>query len=289
MKDFFLSFLNSPHFKYTLIIVISLFVAAIASKIIKRLLKTYFELSSQKLKNDATSYKFIRNTVGFLVYMIAIIFIFYFIPKLKALGLTLLASAGIFTAIIAMASAQAFSNIISGIFIVIFKPFRVDDRIKIGEKYIGTVEDITLRHTVIKDFENQRIIIPNSIISSQTVLNVSIIDESVCNFLEIPVPFDADLDIVKQIILDSTTKHKHFIDKRTPEEKEEKVDIVPIRITGFVGYLINVRANIWTENATKGFALKCDLREEIVKKLRELNIFVSLPAQEVIVKNKHTT
>ena len=49
------------------------------------------------------------------------------------------------------------SNIISGIFIVIFKPFRVDDLVTVGEKLRGKVEDITLRHTVIRDFENKSI------------------------------------------------------------------------------------------------------------------------------------
>ncbi len=282
-SDFILNFSN-PYLKYLLIISITFLLAAIVAKIIKRLLQKYFESSSKILKNDSTSYKFVKNAVGLLIYIVAIIIIFYLIPELKALGLTLFASAGIFTAVIAMASSQAFSNIISGIFIVIFKPFRVDDRIKIGEKHIGIVEDITLRHTVIKDFENQRIIIPNSIISSETILNISIVDEAVCNFLEIPVPYNADIDEIKKIIIECTKKHENFIDKRTEEEKEKEVEAVSIRITGFTGSLINLRVNAWTENAAKGFVLKSELREEIIKKLRELKIFIPLPTQGIVLQ-----
>jgi len=71
----------------------------------------------------------------------------------------MLAGAGILAVAVGFASQAALSNIISGVFVVIFKPFRVGDRLKINE-LTGVVEDITLRHTVIRDLENKRIIIP---------------------------------------------------------------------------------------------------------------------------------
>ena len=86
--------------------------------------------------------------------------IFYSIPPLKEIGITLLASAGIFAAILGLASQQAFSNIISGIFIVVFKPFRVGDNIEINNNR-GIVEDVTLRHTIDeqKDKSDPKVII----------------------------------------------------------------------------------------------------------------------------------
>src|SRR3990172_8509923 len=105
----------------------------------------------------------------------------------------------IIPAIVGFASQQAFSNIISGIFIVIFRPFRVNDIIKVGSLDAGMVEDITLRHTVIRSFENRRLISPNAVISEQTVLNSSIIVEKVCLFLYIGISFDSDVD--KTIII----------------------------------------------------------------------------------------
>lgn len=93
------------------------------------------------------------------------------------MGATLFAGAGIFAAIIALASQQALSNIISGIFIVISKPFRVGDYIELSILHRGTVEDITLRHTVIRDIQNNRIIVPNSKINSETIVNYHLNDE----------------------------------------------------------------------------------------------------------------
>jgi small conductance mechanosensitive channel len=121
------SFLALPYVKYSLITVIALLVAFVISKILRILIDRFIKLSSKKLKVDHTQFNFLKNAVTFIVFMIAIIFIFYSIPKLKALSLTLFAGAGILTAIALFASQQAFSNIVSGIFIVIFKPFRVND------------------------------------------------------------------------------------------------------------------------------------------------------------------
>ena len=65
---------------------------------------------------------------------------------------------------------EATANLVSGVFISLFKPFGIGDRIKLSDKQIdGVVEDISLRHTIIRTFENTRIVVPNS------VLNLSLI------------------------------------------------------------------------------------------------------------------
>ena len=56
--------------------------------------------------------------------------------------------------------------------------------------YAGMVEDITLRHTVIRDFENKRIIIPNSVISSEIVVNPDFAEDKVCKYIEVGVSYD---------------------------------------------------------------------------------------------------
>ncbi len=105
-----------------------------------------------------------------MAFLLSLLIMTQFVDELQTISTGIFASAGIFAAIIGFASQQAFSNIVGGIFIVIFKPFRVGDFIQVGTN-IGNVEDITLRHTVIKDLQNKRIIIPNSVISTETIVN----------------------------------------------------------------------------------------------------------------------
>ena len=105
----------------------------------------------------------------FLIYTIGIIAIIYSIPSVNHIGKTLFVLTTASSAILGFASQQAFSNIMDGIFLVLFKPFRIGDLTKVGTLNEGYVEDITLRNTVIKDFGNKRIVIPNLLISTETI------------------------------------------------------------------------------------------------------------------------
>ena len=151
--------------------VIVLVVAFLLGRIVRFVVGRFFKAAARKLKVDPTRYNFFKNASDFIILLIAIVIIFRSIPSLRLLGNTLLTGAGILAAIVGFASQQAFSNIISGIFLVIFKPFSVGDRVKIGQLYNGDVEDITLRHVIIKDFENKRIVIPNTVISNEVIVN----------------------------------------------------------------------------------------------------------------------
>ncbi|MGB5238969.1 MAG: mechanosensitive ion channel domain-containing protein [Flavobacteriaceae bacterium] len=136
---------GNKYLDYIILVVAILLVAFIILKILRYLLGKFLKRSSKDLNVDPTQYYFLKNALSFVIYLAAIIVIMYSIPELKQLGVTLFAGAGILAAIIGFASQSAFANIISGIFVVIFKPFRVGDTVEISKQYFGTVEDITLR------------------------------------------------------------------------------------------------------------------------------------------------
>ena len=115
---------------YILLVVITLAIAIVLSLIIRKLLSAYINNYAEKLKTDPTNFLFIKNSVGFIIYSAAIIFIFIKIPYLKSLGTAIFAGAGILAVVIGFASQSALSNIISGIFILIFKPVKVSDIIE---------------------------------------------------------------------------------------------------------------------------------------------------------------
>ncbi|MFN8886453.1 MAG: mechanosensitive ion channel family protein, partial [Cyclobacteriaceae bacterium] len=160
-----------------LFIITVLVIVFIISRILRFVVGRFIRGAAKKLKVDPTRYNFFKNAVDFILLFIATVIIFRSIPSLRTVGTTLLTGAGVLAAIVGFASQAAFSNIVSGFFLVIFKPFSVGDRIKIGQLYTGDVEDINLRHTTIKDFENRRVIIPNAVISNETIINSTIIDE----------------------------------------------------------------------------------------------------------------
>jgi small conductance mechanosensitive channel len=279
---------QTDYVKYGLIIVGALVAAYILSKILRTLFTKFLQLASSKLNVDPTHYSFLNNLISFVIYLGAFIFIFYTIPGLRALGVTLFAGAGVAAAVILFASQQAFSNIINGIFIIVFKPFRVGDIIKVGTLNIGKIEDITLRHTVIRDFENRRIIIPNSVIGSETLINSSIRDELICNFVEFGISYDSDINKAIQIIRDEAMKHPNYVDNRTREEKKNNVHPVMVRVIGFGDSSVNLRAFIWSRDHTSGFILKCDLFKSVKERFDREGVEIPFPYRTIVYKKDIT-
>lgn len=259
--------------------------ALLVTKIFRRIMHRYFEQSSHTLKVDPTRYKFFKNAVSFIIFLLAFIIIFYIIPELRTLGVSLFAGAGILAIIIGFASQAAFANIISGIFIVSSKPFRVGDYIKISDEFFGTVEDITLRHTVIRNNENRRIIIPNSVINNQTIINSNIVDEKVCSLIELGISYDSDIDRAIAIIQEETKKHPLFLDNRTEDEKETGVPEVVVRLMGFGESSVNLRAYAWAATSFDGFVMRTDLFKSIKKRFDREGIEIPFPYRTIVMKN----
>lgn len=259
--------------------------AFIVSLIIKFSIGRFVRIASLKLKVDPTKYKFLKNAVDFFVYLIAIIIIFKSVPELNTFGNGLLASAGIIAAIVGFASQSAFSNIVSGIFLVIFRPFSVGDRIKVGQLYTGDVEDITLRHTIIRDFENKRIIFPNTVISSEVIINSTTSDERVCMFVEVGISYSSSIDKAMKIMQEEAQQHPFFIDNRTREDVVALVPAVTVRVINLAESSVQLRASVWAKDPSTGFALKCDLLKSVKERFERENIEIPFPHRVVIMKN----
>lgn len=274
---------------YGILAIIILVGAIILSSIILFFLNRFFERSSRLLKVDPTNYRFFKNGVRLTIISLAIFSIFYIIPEFHALGITLFASAGIFAAIAGFASQAAFSNIVAGIFIVIFRPFRVGDFLEFSNQPAGIVEDITLRHTVIKTFQNRRIVVPNSIISAETLMNSSLSQEAICQFIEIHVARDADVDRALAIMQEEAMKHPEFLDKREPYEKDMEIHPVETRIVEITESGVKLRAYVWALGPIEAFALKTDLFRILLQRFRQEGIEIPYPYRTVIVKNNPAT
>ncbi len=242
----------------TLVVCIVLIGAYILSTFLRVVLNRLVKLASETLMIDATRFNFFKNAVSFTIYTVAVIIICYTIPPLRQIGNTLFAGASILAAIFGFASQQAFSNIISGIFIVIFKPFRVGDSIKVGTDS-GTIEDITLRHVVMKGAENQRIIIPNSVISNQTIINATIVDEKVCVSVDVTVDYQNSPEKIMSLMTAIALSHPNMIDNRTVEQREENKPIITTRIIQMTEQGILLRTNVWARDANASVNMKSDL------------------------------
>lgn len=275
----------SKYWEQIIFALTTLFIAFVIGRIIRSVLGRFIKASAKKLKVDPTRYNFFKNAVDFIIFLIAIIIIFRSVPALHSFSSTLLTGAGVLAAIVGFASQSAFSNIISGIFLVIFRPFSVGDRVRIGQLYNGDVEDITLRHTVIKDFENRRIVIPNNVISNETIINSTIEDEKVIMFLEFTISLDSSIDLASLIIQEEASKHPYCVDNRNAEELKKGEHAVMVRVISFVESGLLLRAYAWARNPNEGFELKCDLHKTIKQRFDAEGIEIPYAHRTIIYKN----
>lgn len=266
------------------IILLTLIVAFLVNRFFKRLIRR----STETLNTDPTNYQFLRHSIRAIIYVVGFSIAIYMMPGLKILATSLLAGAGVLAVAVGFASQHALSNIISGVFIIIFKPFRIRDRLKVGDKF-GVVEDISLRHTVLRDFENMRIIIPNAVISNEVLVNLDYVEGKICRWINIGISYDADLKRAKEILHDEILNHPLRIDQRSQEQIEAGESPVKVAVVGLGDSSVNLRGWAWAKDAADAFTMSCDLNESVKLRFDAEGIEIPFPHRTLVYKNSPNT
>jgi small-conductance mechanosensitive channel len=242
--------------------------------------------SAQMMNIDQTRYVFFKHAITATIYIFATILIVYSIPRFRTVAVSLFAGAGILAAIIGFASQAAMSNIISGIFMVISRPFKVGDTVEVGGGIQGVVEDITLRHTVLRNYENKRFVIPNAKMSSEIITNFNLYDEAVRRYIDFSVDYNSDIDKVMHIISDECEKHPLCIDLRTPAEILEGLPKVEVRLIGFGESELKIRAYPCVVKPPDAFVLHTDINLSVKKRFDREGITIPYPQRVISYRNE---
>lgn len=275
-----------PIVGYIITALIVFFFARILSKIAHKIFTRYIEKSSSLLNVDPTGFNFFKNGIRIIIYISAALVLFFIIPPLNQFAQTLTVGATVIAAVAAFASQHALANVVGGIFIVIFKPFRVGDLIQVGAINMGTVEDITLRHTVIRSFQNRRIIIPNASINNETIVNSSIGDAKTCMFIEVGISYNSDHDKASELMQQVCEKHESVLDNRTEEEKEKGVPLVVVRLIELGDSSQLLRAYVWAADPETAFIMKFDLLKSIKKIFDANDIEIPFPHRTLYLRTE---
>lgn len=153
-----------------------------------------------KLTHNATINTLIISVLN-ITFIGIIIFTVLSILKLDKAVTSILAGAGLLGLALAFAFQDIAANFISGIFISFRKPFRVGEIVQLKE-YMGKVEEINLRDTVLRLFQGQKVIIPNKDVFQNPIENFSVLGKRRMD-ISIGVSYGEDLEKVKKITLDA--------------------------------------------------------------------------------------
>jgi small-conductance mechanosensitive channel len=294
-----------------LFILFTAFLTIFIARAVNTLMESYLRKASAKLRMDTTSFRMFRHITVATIYFLGIVVVIFSIPDLRTLSVALFTGAGLAGIIIGFAAQNTLSNIIAGLSLALFQPFRVGDRLDIMNEY-GKVADINLRHTVIITWDNRRLIIPNSIISNEAIINWTIEDPAVIWSIKVGISYDSDIDLAKKIMVEEARKHPnvmplqelqysavkpsfitiealkngffdspvlHLVDPDFRERGQVKVYVAEL---GDFSILLSM--NVWFKDRSVAYSSGCEIKEAIKKRFDKEGVEIPYPYRTIVYK-----
>ncbi|MDV0445581.1 Small-conductance mechanosensitive channel [Methanimicrococcus sp. At1] len=263
-----------PEIVFALIIFILTFIVA---QFIDKKITKYSARLQKRMRVGPTKFVMLRHVIIGLVYLIGLVLIFYTIPPLQKLSTAILASVGVLGIIFGIAAQDSFGNIISGIALVFFQPFRIGDLITVGSNY-GRVTDINLRQTTIKTSDDRIILIPNSVLNKETVINWTYDDTIVRWSFTIQISYDSDIDRARAIMIEEARKNPYVLSKEVLARKKGAGEDVRARVSDLANFGVNILLDFWVNDRDNAYSAEYAIRENIKKRFdNEPNVSIPLP------------
>ena len=213
------------------------------------------------------------------IFVLAFTYYAHVIPGLRSLGTALLASAGVASIVVGLAAQNTLGNIVAGVSLLMYRPFRVQDVVQVTAASgleTGTIESLTLGYTILKTFDNRRIVVPNSVMATQVTVNLTSRDPRVMLMLPLGVGYGSDLDKARAIVVEAA---------RSQPDVQEVVDC-PVTQLGASAVTLTLRA--WCADATTARRAQFDLIERIKKQFDRQGVEIPFPYTNVVLKDDLT-
>jgi small conductance mechanosensitive channel len=189
-----------PDTLFGALVYLALFVCV--AMILARVLRTVVHAAmTRKGHIDRTTISFMQQFGTAMIWVIVLILYAHLIPVLRSMGTALLAGASIASVVIGLAAQSTLGNLVAGISITIYRPFRLGDTIQVAAPTgteIGVVELISLGYTTLRTADGRIVVVPNALAASQVSINLGSTFAPWPITISIRVNRDADLEAARQ-------------------------------------------------------------------------------------------
>ena len=171
---------------------------------------------SNKMLGGKAHLVFFKSVLLAFIWLVAVLVILSNSLGSKAIE-SAFAASGVVAVVLGLGAQSTLANVFSGISISAprSRPFDIGDRIKIDSIDPGYVVNITLRHTVIKTYQNEIIYVPNSVVGSASIVNFTQ-EESFSYPIIVSVAYGTDMGKAMEIMADVIVNHpKHYGERPT--------------------------------------------------------------------------
>lgn len=195
---------------------------------------------------------FERIINGIIIVLIVALCLMTF-DKIKALGVSLLTSAGIAGIVVGFAAQKSLTMMLAGVQLAITQPIRLNDTVVVNG-YNGVVEEINLTYVVIKLPDNKRIIVPVTTFIDQTVENWTLNSSNLLGTVYLYVDFAMPLDPLRDEL-------KKILDKNARWDSAAS----SVQVTDMKPTYMEVRVLLSAEDSGMIWDLEVEVRERLVK------------------------
>ncbi|WP_345780858.1 mechanosensitive ion channel family protein [Paracoccus maritimus] len=159
--------------------------------------------------------------------------------------------------------------------LIFYRPFRLGDKLQISAPTgveTGIVEDVSLGYTVLKTFDNRRVIMSNSSISSATMINLSARELRTMAIITISIGYDSDIDKARALILEIASGMS------TIEE------VVGCPVTNLGASSVDFSLRVWCADSGVAAGVTNDVLEAVKKRFDAAGIEIPYAYQNIVVK-----
>jgi len=243
--------------------------AALAIFIIGRWVAKGIRRGVRRMMEKGGADPIIIGFVGSIVYIALLAFVV--IAALGQLGIqttsfiAILGAAGL---AVGLALQGSLANFAAGFLMIIFRPFKVGDFVE-AAGVAGVVKDMQIFTTTMKTGDNKTIIIPNSKISGDNIINYSA-EENRRVDMTVGVAYDADLSKVRDVLNDIISKEERILSDPPPQ----------VAVAELADSSVNFIVRVWTKSGDY-WGVKFDATETIKNRFDEAGIGIPFPQRDI--------
>lgn len=260
----------------------SILVIVLVMKYFIRLVKYIFtEIEAEKLKISGFHSDWAMPTftiIRFLLYAFMFILIFPYLPGSDS---GIFKGVSVFVGVLfSLGSTSAIANMIAGLVITYMRPFKIGDRIKIGEM-TGDVVEKTLLVTRLRTTKNEEITIPNSAVLSGNTINYSKLSrtDGLIVHSTVTIGYDVPWKVMHEALIEAALRTDFVIRKPVPFVLQTSLD----------DYYVSYQINAYTRDSNKQAFIYSELHKNIQDVCNEKGIEIMSPHYRAVRDGNMTT
>jgi len=224
-----------------------------------------------RARKICTQLNVLKRIVTILVCILAFGTMLMTFEKVRQLGTTILASAGIIGIVVGIAAQRTIGTFIAGLQIAFTQPIRIDD-VVIVENEWGRIEEITLTYVVVKIWDLRRLIVPITYFIEKPFQNWTRVTADLLGTVYVYVDYTVPVEAVR-VELQKILKDSELWDGK----------VCVLQVTNASEHTLELRALMSAPDASTAWSLRCHVREKMVEFIQK-NYPESLPKLRASLK-----